>query len=77
MKNGLVPEYLLRKVRMLGETHDHNIRQINNIRIERCNTVVAERSVTYKGFGLYNKLPKNVKEARNVIIFKRLLKEHW
>lgn len=76
MKNGLTPEYLNHHVTTVSEFHDYNTRNKDKIRINRTKTVAAEKSLIYRGFKLYNELPREIINAENVEKFKWLLKEY-
>lgn len=73
---GIMPKYLTNEVKLIANLHSYNTRQRENIAINRCKTSAGQKSITYKGFNMYNELPKNVKAARNVKEFKRLLMIH-
>ena len=45
--------------------HNHNIRNRSNIHIPHYKTKLYEQSVEYRGIHLYNKLPEDIKTAKN------------
>jgi hypothetical protein len=51
-------------------------RQANNILLRPPRTLYGERNIIHEGAQLYNKLPKDVKDAKSMIVFKRALKQH-
>ena len=71
------PEYLQELIKSNREVKDRNLRNIDNLAIPKTNgTKFADRAFMVAGPKLYNSLPKTVKEAENVNIFKSRLKTH-
>ena len=73
--NNLVPSWLL-TFPPVGEFHNRNTRQQNDLFIPITRTVVGEREILVKGPSLWNKLPDNVKIAPTISAFKKRLKSH-
>ncbi|XP_046737531.1 uncharacterized protein LOC124406219 [Diprion similis] len=76
MKNGLAPEYLRSEIRTVSERHGYNTRNKNDLEVRRTRTVTAGRTLVYEGFQVYNELPREIKNARTIEIFKGLVKEY-
>jgi len=76
--NGLAPDYLsqllevYRPNRALRSSNDQTLLRISNRKYKIC----GERSFSYFGPKVWNDLPKHVRQAENVNIFKRKLKHH-
>jgi hypothetical protein len=51
-----------------------NLRTNKNLHIPTHNTTLYQRNIYYNGIKLYNKLPKSLKEERNLKKFKKNLK---
>ena len=49
-------------------------RRADTLRIPRCRTSFAQRSITYRGTSSWNLLPRDIKESNSVNIFKFRLK---
>ncbi|XP_044582916.1 uncharacterized protein LOC123263936 [Cotesia glomerata] len=70
IKIGLAPSYLVNKISFVGEYHDYNTRQRNEVQIKFTRTHTAEKSLIYRGFVWYNRLPKTTKNEKRLKIFK-------
>lgn len=73
MTNNLMPEYLNRIA--VNYDHRYSTRYKNRLMIQRTRTKTADKSINMTGFSLFNKLSKVTKEAKNLVIFKKLLRE--
>lgn len=51
-------------------------RQANNLCLRSHRTNYGKKSILYDGAQLYNELPKNIKEAKSLNTFKKILKSH-
>lgn len=76
MSNGLASEYLCKLVRSVSEIHDYNTRSGDDIAVGRIKTIRAQTSLTYGGFQYFNELPKEIRNAESIRIFKRKLREY-
>lgn len=54
----------------------YQLRSANDLVLPIPRTNYGKRAITYKSAQLYNKLPKDIKEAKSLQTFKRLLKYH-
>lgn len=52
------------------------LRNPKNIILNRIRTNYGRKNITFEGAQLYNKLPDNIKNAKNLHTFKNLLKKH-
>lgn len=52
---------------LIGETHNFNTRQKENLKLKKCRTTAAQKCTTYAGFDMYNKVPNEIKDAENFI----------
>ena len=75
MIHGMMPQYLMREVEFVKDVHKYNTRQIENIKVNYCRTNTGQKSMTYKGYQIYNKLPKEIKTIDNICEFKRRLRK--
>jgi hypothetical protein len=71
MKNGMLPDYLSDKL----HTH-HNTRSDNSIELPNYTKKNTENSVMYKGVKMCNELTEENKNAKNLMIFKRLCTQY-
>lgn len=51
-------------------------RQANNILLQKFRTNYGKRCIMYEGAQIYNKLPKDIKDAKTLKTFKKLLRSH-
>lgn len=70
---GMMPQYLLREVEFVKEVHNYNTRQKESIKITYCRTNTGQKTVTYKGYQIYNRLPKKIRDTNNLNEFKKSL----
>lgn len=68
------PQYLFKNIVKLNDKHGHDTRGGIMIDITSTRTHSAEKSIAYKGFNYYNKLPNSLKVENRMSHFKRLLK---
>ena len=74
--NGLLPEILKCKCRVIGNEGRMATRQLGNIDIGFRKTSSAQKSVFFDGLGIYNALPVDVKRCTSLAIFKRRLRDY-
>lgn len=67
IKNLLLPSYLYDKISYVGDMHDYNTRQRNDLHIERYYSSVTRKSLFCKGFKEYNSLPNYIKNSNGSI----------
>ena len=70
MVNRLCPEYLANSINYVDNI---NTRQKNNLYTNRCKTSEEQRTIMYKGFSMYNKLPTNIKNEKELPRFRKLI----
>ena len=76
IKLGLSPKYLQDFLIYNNQIHDHHTRNKNNIRLPICHRESEKSSLNYKGMKLYNELPENLKNCKNINLFKIELKNY-
>ena len=75
--NGLVPEYLSSKFVKRDETHYSLRDSVNKLFVPFPRTNFMKKSFSYSGAVLWNSLPCNVREAKSLTQFKRLVSLHF
>lgn len=70
------PNYLHKKIKKIDSKHKYETEKKNNINVLSTRTHSAEKSLAYKGFNYYNRLPDEIKTENRINIFRRLLKEY-
>lgn len=58
------------------QKHKIGLRNANDIQLYSPRTNYGKKNLMYEGAALYNKLPNNIKNAKSMSIFKKLLKLH-
>lgn len=71
LKNGDGAEYLIRQLQYVREVQPYQLRNAENFRLQRVTTSAMQKSLFYKGLHLYNKMSQDLKNERNIIVFKR------
>lgn len=71
MKCEMTPPYLSKEIKFVKDKHQYNTRQKENIKIKFCKTSAGQKSMTYTGFQLYNKLPEKVRDSKGINEFKK------
>lgn len=71
IKNDMLPTYLKKYLRYVGESQPYHLRNGGDFRLPPYLTNETHNSIVYKGFRLYNSMPYDVKNERNFAIFKR------
>ena len=64
------PEYITARLKYVGEAQPHRLKNANNLRLQRADTSVMQKSLYYKGFNTYNKMPNYLKNERNINVFR-------
>lgn len=59
-----------------SEVQKRLTRQANNILLRPPRTLYGKKNIIYEGAQLYNQLPKDVKDAKSMLVFKRALKQY-
>ena len=75
--NGLVPDYLSAKFVKRNETRYSLRHSVNKLFVLFPQTNVVKNSFTYSGAVLWNSLPCDVREAKSLSHFKRLVNVHF
>ena len=75
--NGLVPEYLSSKFVKRNETRYSLRDSVNKLFVPFPRTNFMKNSFTYSGAVLWNSLPCDVREAKSLSQFKRLVNVHF
>lgn len=73
---GMLPEYLIGKIDIVGDTTGRQTRQSENIVVQFRRTKSAQKSVFYEGINAYNSLPRELRHCDRVDVFKRMLRDH-
>lgn len=71
IKNGLTPSYLSENVRYGSDVHGYNTRGASDFRLARCTMTSTQNSLFFKGFQIFNNLPRRLKSETNLTTFKR------
>ena len=71
MKIGETPEYLTEQLKYVGEAQLFKLRNANNCRLQRVDTSAMQKSLYYKELNMYNKMPNNLKNGRNINVFRK------
>lgn len=69
----LLPNYLTNKINYVKDGHNHNLRNGEHFKLKYFNKKRNENNLYYKGLNIYNKLPTDIKSAKNLNDFKRSL----
>ncbi len=81
LQNGLLPSYLQKNYKMVSEVHNYNTRARNNFHVKRTKTIRTRKQLFINGLELYNGLPANIKNAKNLKQFKKIcidfVKKTW
>lgn len=72
IKHNLLPSYLSEKLKYVGDTHHHDVRNAMDFRLQ----TDARKSLFFMGLKMFNKLPQAIKTESQIKVFKRLLSEH-
>ena len=75
--NGLVPEYLSSKFVKRNETRYSLRDSVNKLFVPFPRTNFMKNSFTYSGAVLWNSLPCDVREAKSLGQFKRIVNVHF
>lgn len=70
---GLAPDYLCKRIEKRKENVSYKLRNGDNLNVAMCSKAPTQNSMSYKGFHMYNKLPSELKELRNMSTFNREL----
>ena len=73
----LVPNYLFEKFTLRSQIHTSNTRQRDQLNIPRCRLTTGQRSFTYSGAELWNKLRDNVKSSDSAKVFRKKLSTYF
>lgn len=73
---GIAPSYLTDNIKTNNIVHNHNTRSNNDIYVERSKSKFKENSIYLKGSRIYNRLPKEIREAESTKSFRRNCCKH-
>lgn len=74
IKNNIAPQYL-QSTLTVNESQPYALRGGSNFRLDKLLKTGSQSSVMYKGLKLFNSMPKEIKEEKRIIIFKKKLAE--
>ncbi len=81
VNNNLLPKHLKNNLTLVSEVHNYGTRQQANFFIKRTNTTKGKNQIFIKGIKIYNEIPKEIKDSKNLIIFKKkcidYVKQNW
>lgn len=75
MKYGKAPKYLTENIMFVGDVQPYQLRNASDFRLQLHNTSAAQRTIFFKGLQLFNMLPDDTKEERNLKRFKKMCVE--
>lgn len=76
LSKGLQPNYLNKFCVLNQDIHGHNVRKQDNFYLNRTKTKFAMNCVFFNGLNKFNVLPYEIKNAKTIGQFKKLLKIH-
>jgi len=76
MMNGSCPFYLRNKVNLIQYEEALTARWGDKVYIEKCKTSEQQKMLLHNGFKMYNDLPCEIRNERNLKCFRRLLVQH-
>lgn len=76
MKNNLLPKYLCNKLIYANEIHERNTRNKDEMRLPKYKKEATRRNIFYKGIQMYNQISKDMKQEKNINIFKKKLHDY-
>lgn len=76
IKNDLMPKYLSEKIAYVGDNHQYPLRNASDFRLVKTKLENNRKSLVYKCFEEFNKMPKTIKEEININNFKRKVTEY-
>lgn len=71
IKNNAVPQYLLCYINYIRDIQPYTLRNAGDFRLPNFLSASTQNSLIFKGFRLYNELPRTLKNERNVNSFKK------
>lgn len=71
--NGHLPNYLMEKLKYVEDLTQYNLRNKLDFRLEFFRNTKTQNSLIYKGLKLYNELPLELKNEKNLLKFKKKL----
>lgn len=75
IKFGLCPTYLNEKLQYNNNIHNYNTRRREDYRLPYMRTCKDMNCLEYKGLKKYNELPSNIKNFKNMTLFRKLLRD--
>ncbi len=77
--NPSTPKYLTTRLEFLCDTHARFLRSSENLKLKmpKHGTKFLDRSFSVRAVRLWNDLPLNVRQAKSLASFKKLVKEHF
>lgn len=74
--NRMLPHYLFKKIEYVKNVQNYNLRNGENFRIKRLKQVRNQNNLYHKGLDIYNNIPNNIKNCKNLREFKSKLKPY-
>lgn len=75
MINNLSPSYLCREIRKNNNNHGYKTRNKDNLVLKKIRTKVAQKTINFFGFNLYDHLTRETKNSKDLKSFKRNLRK--
>lgn len=79
--HGLLPNYMLKRIKFVQEVHHYNTRSASNIFVPTAKKSSTQKSLFYAGLVEYNAIPLYIRSVNTIREFKRLLvvyvREHF
>lgn len=73
MKNNLVPDFTTRNITYVGESHRYPLRNVGDFHLPLYKKDNTQKNIFYSGLKMFNELPDELKNEKNIFTFKRLL----
>lgn len=73
IEHNMMPQYLKKCISRVHETHNHNTRNKNDLKLPKYKKSKTQNNIFYSGIKEYNKLDKEVKEEIRFKVFKKKL----
>lgn len=74
--NNKLPLYMCRSVFYNRDVHSYGTRKIDHFRLPNFTKTSTQNNLYYKGLKLYNELPNEIKDAKNIRQFKKFCSQH-
>ena len=74
--NGYLPKYLMEKLNYVGDLTQYNLRNKFDFRLDLFRNSRTQNSLIYKGLRLYNEIPIELRNEKNLLKFKKKLETY-